>query len=100
MIYMFRLCFDFIIQCIWFSFQGQLTMNLKHDVFFNGAIEVSQGFPLHVSNCTSVCSGEIGVGNGSGGVGNGDDVIQSKVGYNELANKDLGEDEELLQAKE
>jgi hypothetical protein len=61
-------------------------------IFFNGAIEVSQGSPLHVANYTSVCSGEVGVGNG-------DDVIQSKVGYNELANKYLGEDEELLQAK-
>jgi hypothetical protein len=78
-------------------------MNLEHDCFFlNGAIELSQGSLLHVANYTSVCNGKVGVGNGGGGgVGSGDNVIQFKVDYNELANKDLGEDEEeLLQAKE
>jgi len=33
---MFLICFDFIIQCIQFSFQGQLTMNLEHDFFRMG----------------------------------------------------------------
>jgi hypothetical protein len=54
--------------CIWFSFQGQLLMNLEHDIFFNGAIETSQGYPFHVVDCTNVCNGEIRVGSGSVGV--------------------------------
>jgi hypothetical protein len=70
-------------------------MNLEHDFFYkNGTIELSQGFPLHVANYTSVCSGKVGVGNGSGGVGSGDNVIQFKVDYFG------GDEEELLQAKE
>ncbi len=92
MIYMF----DFIIQCTWFKFQGQLAMNLQHDILLNGVAKASQGSPLHVVNCSGVCSGEVGVGSGNGGVGNGDDVIQSKANYNELTNKDLGEDKERL----
>jgi hypothetical protein len=64
--------------------------------FFSGATKISQGYPLHVVNCTSVCSGEVGVGNDNGGVGSGDDVIQSEVGYIELANIGLGEDEKKL----
>ncbi len=60
--------FYFIIQCTWFSFQGQLLMNLEHDIFLNGAIQTSQGYPLHVVDCTNVCNGEIRVGNGSDGV--------------------------------
>ncbi len=35
-IYMPFFCFDFIIQCTWFNFQGQLTMYLKHDFFWMG----------------------------------------------------------------
>jgi hypothetical protein len=63
-------------------------------IFFNEFAKASQGSPLHVADYISVYNGEIGVGNGDG-------VIQSKVDYNELANKDLGEDEEeLLQVEE
>jgi hypothetical protein len=43
-------------------------MNLEHDIFFNGAIETSQGYPFHVVDCTNVCNGEIRVGSGSVGV--------------------------------
>jgi hypothetical protein len=43
-------------------------MNLEHDIFLNGAIQTSQGYPLHVVDCTNVCNGEIRVGNGSDGV--------------------------------
>ncbi len=68
-------------------------MNLKHDFFFNGVTKASQGSLLHVVDCTSVYSGEVGVGSGSG-VGNGDGVIQFKVGYNKLVERDLGEDKE------
>jgi hypothetical protein len=47
-----------------------------------------------------VCNGEVRVGSGSGGVGKGDCVIQSKARYSELVDKNLGEDEEeILQAK-
>jgi hypothetical protein len=68
-------------------------MNLEHDVFLNGVVKASQGSPLHVDY--------IGVYNVKIGVGNSDGVIQSKVNYNELANKNLGEDDkELLQAQE
>jgi hypothetical protein len=49
-------------------------MNLEHDIFFNGAIETSQGSPLHVVDCTNVCNGEIRVGSGSCGV-----ALQQKV---------------------
>jgi hypothetical protein len=89
-IFMFFLCFDIIIHCTWFNFQGQLTMNLEHDIFLNGVVETSQGSPLHVANCTCVCNGEVKVGSSSGGVGSGDDVIQSEASYNELVDKDLG----------
>jgi len=61
-------------------------------IFFESAVKVSQGSPLHVVDCTNVCNGEIGVGSGNGGVGSGDGVIQSKVGYSKLAKRDLGED--------
>jgi hypothetical protein len=54
--------------------------------FLMGLQKASQGSPLHVVNYTSVYNGEIWVGNGDG-------VIQFKVGYNELVDKDLGEDE-------
>jgi hypothetical protein len=68
-------------------------MNLEHDVLLNGVAKASQGSPLHVVDYTSVYNGEIGVGSGDG-------VIQFKVCYNELVDKDLGEDqEELLQAE-
>ncbi len=60
----------------------------------NGVAKVSQGFFLYVVNCTSVSNGEVGVGSG-------DDVIQFEAGYNELAKKDLGENEKkLLQVEE
>jgi hypothetical protein len=60
----------------------------------NGVAKTSQGFPLHVVDYTSVYNGEIGVGNGDG-------VIQSKVGYSELVDINLGENQkELLQAEE
>jgi hypothetical protein len=69
-------------------------MNLKHDVFLNGFAKASQGSPFHVIDYISVYNGEIRVGNGDG-------VIQSKVGYNKLDDKDLGEDEKkLLQVEE
>jgi len=91
---MFFLSFDFIIGCTWFNFQGQLIMNLEHDVLLNGVTKTSQGSPLHVVDYTNVYSGEIRVSNGDG-------VIQSKVDYNELPNRNLGEDEEeLLQLEE
>jgi hypothetical protein len=38
------------------------------------------------------CSGEVRVGSGSGGVGKGDNVIQSKARYSELVDRNLGED--------
>jgi hypothetical protein len=62
-------------------------MDLEHDVLLNGVAKASQGSPLHVVDYTNVYNGEIGVGSGDG-------VIQSKVGYSELVNRDLGEDEE------
>ncbi len=65
--------------------------------FFNGAIKASQGSPLHVADCTSVCNGEVGIGSGSGGVENDDSVIQSKVGYSKFVEKDLGKDKEKFQ---
>jgi hypothetical protein len=69
-------------------------MNLKHDVFLNRVAKASQDFPLHVVDYTSVYNGEIGVGSGDG-------LIQSKVGYSELVHIDLGESEEgLLQVVE
>ncbi len=49
---------------------------------------------LHVVDYTSVTNGEVGVGSGSGGVGRDDNVIQFKTGYNEVADRNLGEDEE------
>jgi hypothetical protein len=58
--------FDFLIQFIWFTFQDQLTMDLKHDIFLNGVVEASQGSPFHVVDYTCVCNGEIGVGNDDG----------------------------------
>jgi hypothetical protein len=58
-------------------------MSLKHDFFINGVVEISQGFPLHVANSIGVCNSEVKVGSG-------DDVIQSKAGYNELVDRDLG----------
>jgi hypothetical protein len=64
-------------------------MNLEHDVFLNGVAKVSQGFLLHVVDCTSVSNGEVGVGSGDG-------VIQSVAGYNKLVERDLGEDEKNL----
>jgi len=93
---MFFFNFDFIIQCTWFNFQGQLTMNLQHDFLLNGAVKASQGAPLHVVDYSNVYSGEVGVGSGNGRAGSGDDLIQSKPNYNELANRDLGEDKEEL----
>ncbi len=86
---MLFLCFDIIIQCTWFNFQGQLTMNLEHDIFLNRAVETSQGSPFHVVNFTCVCNGEVKVGS-SNGIGSGDDVIQSEANYNELVDRDLG----------
>jgi hypothetical protein len=56
---MFFLSFDIIIQCTWFKFQGQSTMNLEHDIFLNGFVETSQGSPLPIVNCTCVCNGEV-----------------------------------------
>jgi len=44
-------------------------MELEHDIFLNGVIEASQGFPLHVVNCICVCNGEVGVGSANGGLG-------------------------------
>jgi hypothetical protein len=82
--------FDLIIQYTWFSFQGQLTTNLKHDIFLNGVVETSQGFLLHVANCIGVCNGEVKIGSRSGGVGSGDGVIQFEASYNELVDRDLG----------
>jgi hypothetical protein len=32
-IYIFLICFDIIIKCIWFNFQGQSTMKLEQDFF-------------------------------------------------------------------
>jgi hypothetical protein len=71
-------------------------MNLQHDFLLNGDVKASQGTPLHVANYSHVCSGEVGVGSGNGRAGSGDDVIQSKANYNELANRDLGENKEEL----
>jgi hypothetical protein len=69
-------------------------MDLEHDTFLNGVVEASQGFLFHVVDCIGVCNGEVGVGNGDG-------VIQSKINYNELVDKDFGVDEEeLLQVEE
>ncbi len=65
-IYMFLLCSDFVIQFIWFNFQDQLTMDLRHYIFLNGVVEASQSSPFHVVDCTCVCNGEVGVGNGDG----------------------------------
>jgi hypothetical protein len=60
----------------------------------SGVAKASQGSPLHVANYTSVYNGEIGVGSGDG-------VIQSKIGYSKVVNKDLSEGEEkFLQADE
>jgi hypothetical protein len=53
-IFMFLLCFDFVIQCIWFSFQNKLTMDLEHDVFLNGVVEASLSFLFHVVDCIGV----------------------------------------------
>ncbi len=76
MIYMFLLCFDFIIQCTWRSIDNEL----KTWLFLNGVVKVSQGFIFHVVDCISVCNGEVGVGNGNDRIGNGDVVIQFKTG--------------------
>jgi hypothetical protein len=64
-------------------------MNLEHYIFLNGIAKASQGFLFHITDCTSVCNGEVGVGNGSDGVGSCDGVIQSEAGYNELIDKAL-----------
>jgi hypothetical protein len=71
-------------------------MNLEHDVFLNVVVKASQGFIFHVVDYTSVCNGEVGVGNGSDGIGSGDSVIQSKASYNELVDRNLGEDEKRV----
>jgi hypothetical protein len=62
--------------------------------FFEWGCKSSQGFFLHVADCTSVSNGEVGVKSG-------DSVIQFEAGYNELTKKDLGENEKkLLQVEE
>jgi hypothetical protein len=69
-------------------------MNLKHDFFLMGLQKLHK---VLLSMLLIVQMFEVGVGNGSGGVGSGDGVIQFEVGYSKLVEKDLGEDKEKFQ---